>query len=402
MSASDLPLNISWFDTAMPGAKEAIGTFQRTTWGDFIERLSKRREGEKDGPCFAPATFETKPDGVHVGRKKDGALSRTAIVLDIEWNKTTGEIPPAPREALSRARGLGLAALVYTSHNHDPDKDIRYRVIIPLSDEIACQIPASEIMAADLGLSGVMDHSKIGPASLFYAPSCPPGALSQHYFETVEGDPVDADCITETGINLLRARKAEEDRMAAEAQAAAAERRAAKLAAGFDPDDSLIEKIRVHLDLEQVLTSHGYAKSGRKYRHPNSSSGQFGADIKTLGGIERVFTHNATDPLHATNLPEWCGGVTAVDAFDAVAILDFGGDRKKALSALAERYNLTKSAEKKELAGLLFRMIRRQATQAEIEAQAETEGERLGLSGDEVCRVARWVASQSSSTKAAA
>ena len=160
---------------------------------------------------------------------------------------------------------------------------------------------------------------------------------------------------------LQAARQAEAERIAAEAQAEAAARREAKIAAGFDPDDLLIEKLRSRFDLDDVLRSHGYDKAGTKYRHPNSSSGSYGADIKTLG-VE-VLSYNATDPLHAGNLPAWCGGVTALDAFDVVAILDFGGDRTRAMREMAERFNLTKAAERKALAGLLFRLIRRGASQ---------------------------------------
>jgi hypothetical protein len=402
MSTNNLPLTVSWFDAAMPGASEAIGVLTRATWGEFVEKLSHRREGEKDGPCFAPATFETKPDGVSVGRKKHDALSRTAICLDIETSKKTGEIPPPPSEALHRAARFGLAAVVYTSHNHTDEKQSRYRVVIPLSDEISCEIPAPEIMAAEFGLSGVLDKSKIGPAAVYYAPSCPIGTQALHFFEAVDGQPVDADIITETGIGILRARKMEEDRRAAEAQAAAAERRAAKLAAGFDPDDSVIEKLRAHLDLESILLARGYEQKGRNFRHPNSTSGMFGANIKTLGGVERIYSHNATDPLHKDNLPAWCRPVTALDAFDVAAILDYGGDRKKAIKTLAEKFRIIKPEAEKTLKALIFRLIRRQASQAEIEAAAMAEGQRLGLSRDEICRVAVWVRQQSLDARRAA
>jgi hypothetical protein len=289
---------------------------------------------------------------------------------------------------------LGLAAAVYTSHNHTPGLP-RYRLVFPISEEISFEIPAPEIMAEHLGLAGVLDKSKIGASSLFYAPSCPVGSQSLHFFAAVDAMPVSADRITDTGIVLLRKRQAEANRIAAEAQMAAAERRSAKLAAGFDPDDSLIEKIRVHLDLEQILLNHGYAQSGRKFRHPNSTSGQFGADIKNLGGVDRVFSHNATDPLHESNLPAWCGKITALDAFDALAILDYGGDRKKAITSLAEKFGISKTAESKALARVIFNLTRRRASQEEIVAQARAEGERLGLTWAEVCRVAVWVKQQS-------
>jgi hypothetical protein len=241
---------------------------------------------------------------------------------------------------------------------------------------------------------GVLDRSKIGASSLFYLPSCPQGLLGAHRTVVLPGAPIDAKWITDVSTALLDERQAEADRIAAEAHAAAAARREAKIAAGFDPDDSLIEKLRSRLDLDSVLREHGYDKSGTKYRHPNSTSGSYGADIKLVGGVERVFSHNGTDPLHSDNLPSWCGGVTAIDVFDVVAILDHGGDRKKALTELAARFGLSKAAERKAIASLIFRLIRRNASQKEIESAALAEGEHQGLSRDEVCRVAIWVANQ--------
>ena len=85
-----------------------------------------------------------------------------------------------------------------------------------------------------------------------------------------------------------------------------------------------------------------------------------------------------------------------------MTILDFGGDRQKAMTELAQRFNLTKVEERKAVARLLFRMIAHQADQQDIEAAALAEGRRLGLSRDEVCQVAVWVASQSTMIREAA
>jgi hypothetical protein len=400
LSTDSLPLVISWFETAFADGP-AYGDPEKTTWGAFTSVSEWRREGDKDGPCFATARFTLERDGRQVRRLKANLLARTAIALDFESSKVTGEVPPSPDEAIERAKALGLAALLYTSHNHKPG-DIRYRIVLPLSAEIAHELPAPEVVAERLGLLGVLDMSKIGAQSLFYLPSCPYGAPDLHQTIVIPGAPIDAAWMTDRAGALTAARQAEADLIAAEAQAEAAARREAKILAGFDPDDSLIEKLRSRFDLDGILTGHGYAKLGSKYRHPNSSSGCYGADIKTLGGIERVFSHNATDPLHADNLPDWCCGVTAVDAFDVTAILDFGGDRTRAMRELAERYIPTKAVEQKALAGLLFRMRRRRASQAEIEAAAFAEGERTGLSRDEVIRVAIWVASQPDAPREAA
>jgi hypothetical protein len=126
----------------------------------------------------------------------------------------------------------------------------------------------------------------------------------------------------------------------------------------------------------------------KAFRHPNSQSGSFGANIKLLGGIERIYSFNAGDPLHPGNLPSWCG-VKAIDAVDATIILEFGGDRTRALRDLAERYGLTKTQERRAVAGLIFRLIDEQAAQADIEAAAFAEGQRVGLSIAEVVEVAR-------------
>jgi hypothetical protein len=330
-ATDNLPLAVAWFEMAIvPDNCPAMGDPECTTWGAFTSVFEWRREGDKDGCCFSAARFRLESDGRQVRRKKTNLIARTAIVLDIETSKKTGEVPPPPDQAITRTRSLGFACLVYTSHNHKPG-DVRYRVVLPLSAEIPHDLPAPEVMADALGLLGVLDVSKIGAESLFYLPSCPYGALDLHQTVIVPGAPIDAAWIMERAGALLAARQAEAERIAAEAQAEAAARREAKIAAGFDPDDSLIEKLRSRFDLDDVLRSHRYDKAGTKYRHPNSSSGSYGADIKTLGGVERVFTHNATDPLHRDNLPSWCGGVTALDAFDVVAILDFGGDRTRAM-----------------------------------------------------------------------
>jgi hypothetical protein len=361
--------------------------------------FSWRREGEKDGPNFVPSRFKLEADGRQVRRLNRNLLARTAIALDIEIAGTTGEVPPSLGEAMARAHSLGFAALGYTSHNHRLE-NIRYRLVFPMSAEIALEIPAPEIIAQRLGLRGVLDESKIGAASLFYLPSCPYGALDLHQTIVIHGEPIDAASITEAGRVILAARQAEADRIAAEAQVEAAARREAKIAAGFNPEDSLIEQLRSRFDLDSVLRSHDYDKAGTKFRHPNSRSGSYGASIKVLGSVERVYSHNGGDPLHPANLPAWCD-VKAIDAFDVITILDFGGDRTRALRELAERFNLTKAGEKKAVARVIFRLIREQASQAAIESAAFAEGQRQGLSRDEVRNVALWACQEAISRRAA-
>jgi hypothetical protein len=413
MSAAGLPITVSRFASRranIDGA--ALGAHDHTTWGEFASLTQHRREGEKDGPCFAAATFRVEPvvnldniqlDQVEIVRRlKANVTARTLIALDVETSKKTGEVPLPLDEVVEHLARWGKAAVIYTSHNHKPDTDERYRVILPISEPIDPLLPAVEVVAQHLGLLDMLDTSKIGAASLFYLPSAFPGRLEGHEAHALPGDPLVAAALSAAATRFQAARDADAERIAAEAHALAAERRAKKLAAGFDPDDSLIEKLRAHYDLGAVLEAHGYNRAGTKYRHPNSSSGLHGADIKTFGAIERVFSHNATDPLHADNLPGWCG-VTALDVVDVVIILAHGGDRQRGLHEMAAKHGLSKEAERKELARLLFRLIRMHANQDSFDATtfeevlgaaAATHGATLGLTGPEVGQVVTWVAQQ--------
>jgi hypothetical protein len=255
----------------------------------------RREDDEKDGPNFVPARFKLEPDGRRVRRLKANVLARTAVALDVETNSDTGEVPPSLDAAVGRVRDAGWAGIVYTSHNHTTAAP-RYRLVLALSAELDPDLPAVEVVADRLKLADVLDTSKVGASSLFYLPSCPPDQIDDHAAEVIDGEPINADWMRQAAGAILAERRAEQERIAAAAHAEAEARRQAKIASGSNPDDSLIEKIRGKLDLEHILLAHGYDKCGAKFRHPNSKSGSFGADLKTFGGIERLYSHNAGDP----------------------------------------------------------------------------------------------------------
>ncbi len=393
-----LRIHLSWFEAAALHGVPALGTPETLEWSDITSIVANnRRVGDKDGPNFIPARFTLEPDGRHVRRLGRNVVARTLIALDCEPNKKTGELPPAPGDLLGRLQRLGVAAIVYTSHNHLPDVNPRYRVVAPISQEIAPALPAPEVLARELDLLGVLDFSKRNPASLSYLPSAACfDHLEHHEAHVTTGQPIDATVMRAQAAALLAERQAEQDRIAAEAHAQAAERLAARLSFGDDPNDSLIQKLRQRFDLRSVLIAHKYdlQRGTKKYRHPNSSPGSFGADVRKFSGIERVYSHNATDPLHRDNLLDWCGGVTALDVVDVVVIFEFAGDRTRALRELAQRFGLNKAEERRAVAALLFRMIQNQASQERIEAAAFGEGQRLGLTRTEVIEIAQWVASE--------
>ena len=185
----------------------ALGDPERTTWGQFCGVFWLRREGIKDGPNFVPARFSLEADGRHVRRLKTNLVARTAIALDLETNKKTGEIPPNPDEAIRRTEAKGLACLLYTSHSHRPPDIIRYRMVMPLSEEIAPELPAPLVMAEALGL-----RRRSGPVQDRGGSHCSTcrrvltGLLDVHQEIIIPGAPIDAAWLTAA----LAARQTEE------------------------------------------------------------------------------------------------------------------------------------------------------------------------------------------------
>ncbi len=340
MSAPDtasLPLTISRFPTAFPTGP-AFGTMERTTWGAFAALFRQRRQGVKDGPNFVPATFKPEPDGM-VRRLKENLVTRTAVALDCETSKKTGEVPPPFADAVAQIKIEGWAAVAYTSHNHTAAAP-RYRIVLPLSQEIATKLPAVEVIADYLRLLGVLDTSKLGAASLFYFPSAAPGHLAHHETVVVDGWPIDGAWMRECAGIILAEREAEQERQRAEAMEAATRRREERIRQGFDPNNSIIESIRDRLDLAGELIGHGYKQVGNKFLYPKSETGVAGVYVLPgRDGVDRVYSHHAADPLAAGNLPSWCRA-KAIDVVDVLTILDYGGDQRAALAALALRFGI--------------------------------------------------------------
>jgi hypothetical protein len=345
-AAALLSMTISRFPTAFPQGP-AMGTTQRVAWDEFAELCCRRRTGGKDGDNFIPATFTPDPDG-RVRRLKANVLSRTAVALDCETNKTTGELPPAFADAVRRVTERGWAGVIYTSHSHQPHAP-RYRVVLPLTEEIGPELPAPEVIAEILGLRGVLDESKIGASSLFYLPSADPGAHGHHEAEAIGGEPIDGQWLRREAGSLLTAREAERERQRAEAVEAATRRREERVKQGHDPDASIIEAVRKRLDLAAELIAHGYERKGDgKYLFPKSETGVPGVYLLSgRDGVDRVYSHHAADPLAAGNLPPWCRA-KAIDAVDVVAILDFGGDLTATLRTLADRFGINPKARQEE------------------------------------------------------
>jgi hypothetical protein len=336
-------------DTAQPAPKleDDLGhedhedeplTFAITFFPDFVAKTKREQSlglgalaqlihkaaapTKEELPWLKLARFGELRSDKNSLRHDANVLAITGIEADYDGKQMAFE------DAVVILRAAAISAIVYTSPSFTEDAP-KWRILCFLSREYP---PAEHdrLLGRLNGLfGGIFD-----PASWALSQSYYYGSVNRnpsHRVVVVEGDPLDLrDDLDATAIRpALRETQVQQ--------------RASRPASAVG--DSLIEQIRVRLDLGAVLASHGYARRGDVYRHPNSQSGSYGLNIRTFSGIERVYSHNGGDPLHPGNLPAWTAGVTAIDVVDVVAILDFGGDRTRAMRDLAARFGLATAPE---------------------------------------------------------
>jgi hypothetical protein len=282
--------------TIFQASKKPKGEQRHFTHAEFAESLMPRL-GEKDGPGFSPATFKNN----HRGR--DNLISIGMIVLDVEENKKTGEIPTDPQEITKRVNSRGLTGFIYTTYNHTPENP-RYRVALLLShsilfsDDPRLRSFEHEVfrevclhVADDLGLSGVIDTSKLGGESLFFFPRYPASGKNHAKLFLNSGGFLEADDLWRACQQKVAARQ---NRAASRKEPSAFNQQAVQT-------NTLIGKIRDRLPpLREKLSQLGYSyhQASDRYTHPSSSSGMPGV-IVFMGddGIERFYSHHASDPL---------------------------------------------------------------------------------------------------------
>jgi hypothetical protein len=308
--------------TIFQASNKPKGDQRNVTFDQFVELLTPQ-SGEKDGSGFSPATFK------HNHRGRENLISIEMIVLDVEENKKTGEIPPDPKEVVERLIERGFHGVVYTTYNHVPDAP-RYRVVLFLSKpmifshernlrhfehEVAREVTLK--VANELGLSDLIDTSKLGGESLFFFPRYPSIGGEHAKLFLSPGEPLNTSDLwreCQKKVAVIRNQNARQKEPSMFDQRA------------FRTQD-LINKLRSHLPpLEQVLSGYGYTycQTPDRYIHPSSSSKLPGVVIFTGNdGVQRYYSFHASDPL--------CGeravfGAKAHDVIDVVIAHRFGTD----------------------------------------------------------------------------
>lgn len=174
-----LPINIA----TAPTRKSAQWRNQKTTWGEFVEKLRTPVRTKETVLEYRnmpkPQRDEIKDVGGYVGgyleggrRKRGACVSRSLVTLDAD--SATGDL-------IDRLELLtDYDVVVYSTHSHRADEP-RYRVVIPLKREATPDeyLPLALKLADELGLE-YFDPTTYQDTRLMYWPSAP--ADAEYYF----------------------------------------------------------------------------------------------------------------------------------------------------------------------------------------------------------------------------
>ncbi len=190
------------------------------------------------------------------------------------------------------------------------------RILIPLAYALSgadwriCQKVLNDRLTA-AGMTP--DRSTERSAQPCYLPNA-----GEHYFSRSRRDGHAFDVMKDWAQDVERERATVALQMArkqAEKEARDAERAFKEV----DPSKSLIHAFNAHYEVGEILVKAGYDQQGEKFRHPNSESGSFSANVKD----GRVYTFSSNDPLYCEE--------GAHDAFSAFTVLFAEGDLHRAL-----------------------------------------------------------------------
>lgn len=288
-------------------------------WARVAKRLSIHTVGTKDGSAITVGLFAGT-------RSTDNLVARTAIALDVETSKTTGEVPPDPQAVCERLRARHLASVVWTTYSHTPAEP-RYRVLVPftqpvLLDEVNFMFDNwfSPALARALDIEGVCDRTKFGAASLFYLPR-------------IQNDSAARSAVIVPGLPLL---PADAIRAARAAHDTDMQQQREELVGAFKMDPQVMETIKAFNDshpVESLLDRYGYRRRGKRWKSPHQSPNSVGATEVRRDDGERWLSFSDSDAAAGVGQkPRRASQVMAFgDAFSLMRHYEARNDFRKAL-----------------------------------------------------------------------
>ena len=262
---------------------------------------------------------------------------------------------------------FGIAYFAFTSANHEQKKcgviGKRWKVVIPLADLLPFDEYIELAQGAALHLQS--DKAQSRATQGFYAPN-------------ILTPDAPFDCIDATDRPLLKPSDTTSAFVGAcltaykldqEAKQAKAKRATPKPRPTVTGEQAgIIGKVLdAYSDIGAIIEQYDYKRAGSRWRCPNSTSGIPGV-VRLTGddGKERIYSHHGeADPLSNLN-----NDGHALDVFDVLVALEYGGDFSRAVCELAK--DLDPEGQKQRQRD---HMAAQSAEEAAAEFKSETEAD---------------------------
>ncbi|MCQ9071184.1 MULTISPECIES: YfjI family protein [Vibrio harveyi group] len=272
---------------------------------------NKLRQAKANCPWFLPSSVGTS-------KTKQAAESHnqyTALIADID----TGNSELEDVETDLRNNGIECFYIYSTVSSKPTDK--RWRVVVPISEVIDADhwqaLQAALVVALDADdCTSRTQQISYAPALSFYNQKC-------YQIRIADGEPLDVfnSWFAEQAALLAQDQAKEAEEL--EAKTKAAQRKSISLTSG---QLSPIDEFNKSTDWNALLSQYGYKKRGKKWLHPDSTSGIAGVIVSYRDDVNgRYVSSHSSDPL--------CDGFSH-DKFDLYCQFEHSGDTGEALKRL--------------------------------------------------------------------
>lgn len=229
--------------------------------------------------------------------------------------------------------GIGVAWAAFSTSSHQQLKGgiraNRWKVVLP----IARQASYADVLPICAGSDLILDTDRAQSRvqQVFYAPNRVEPDAPYMGMSRLDLPLLDVCDTSHPFVRQSREKYEEAEREKdAKAMAAPLKMRSTAPRQG----GGVIEKVNAAFDIENVLQAHGYIRIGRKWLSPASESGSPGVVVlRGDDGRERVYSHHGEADL-LSNLNH---AGHALDTFDVLCTLDYGGDVRRAVRELGAR-----------------------------------------------------------------
>ena len=261
----------------------------------------------------------------------------------------------------------GVAYLAYTSASHEQEKHgitgKRWKPVIPLASPVSYE--RYNVLSRGLMLMNGTDAVQSRSQQVFYAPNKISKAAPFDYIDETERPFLDPHDDNHPLIKAcVEAYEAEAQKQEATASKATLKPRPTVTG----EQAGIIGKVLdAYSDIGALIDQYDYKRAGSRWRCPNSTSGIPGV-VRLTGsdGRERLYSHHGeADPLSNLN-----NDGHALDVFDVLVALEYGGDFSRAVCELAK--DLDPEGQKQRQRD---HMAAKEAEQAAAEFKKEIEAD---------------------------